>query len=58
MPRLKNQFMKTKKKEFTPWEKLTQSNQGFIKGRQLKTAGEKDFERDKKHSSSKESIVK
>jgi hypothetical protein len=51
--------MKTKKKEFTPEEKLTQSNQGFIKGRQLKTAGEKYFEKKLKYSSaSKQNNIK
>ncbi|MES2848500.1 MAG: hypothetical protein V4685_05560 [Bacteroidota bacterium] len=30
-------------KEFTPAEKLTQSNEGFVKGREFNTAGEKDF---------------
>jgi|GEM_PF-5863632 len=30
-------------KDFTPEEKLTQSNKGFVAGRQLNTAGEKNF---------------
>ena len=32
-----------KPKGFTPEEKLTQSNKGFVTGRELNTAGAKDF---------------
>jgi len=30
-------------KDFTPDEKLTQSNKGFVAGKHFNTAGEKDF---------------
>jgi len=30
-------------KDFTPDEKLTQSNKGFVAGKDFNTAGEKDF---------------
>lgn len=32
-----------KKNEITPMEKLTQGYEGFIKGKELDTAGEKKF---------------
>ncbi len=32
-----------KKKDFTPMDKLTQGYEGFIKGKELDTAGEKKF---------------
>lgn len=39
--------MKKKKKEFTPEEKLSRHNRGFVKGRPLTTAGEKQLKKNK-----------